>query len=162
VTKPTLDPGQPELPSADPSTFSVCGASRRVDKPWGHEVHWTPEDRPYVGKVLHIDAGKRLSFQVHDEKLETWFLLRGRAKVLWDGPDGELVETELEPGMGYSCVIGQRHRLIGITDCDVVEVSTPELGTTYRLDDDYARSDETEALREAPDRGWSGRGWSGG
>ena len=58
------------------------------------------------------------------------------------------------PGLGFSCVIGQRHRLIGITDCDVVEVSTPELGTTYRLDDDYARPDETKALRESAGRGW--------
>jgi mannose-6-phosphate isomerase-like protein (cupin superfamily) len=140
----------------DPSTFTAEGDAQRIDKPWGYEVHWTPPDRPYVGKLLHIDAGKRLSFQVHDEKLETWFLFAGRAKVLWDGPDGDLVETELQPGVGYSCVIGQRHRLIGITDCDVLEVSTPELGTTYRLQDDYARPDETEALRGAPDRGWSG------
>ncbi len=142
--------------SVDPATFTNDGDARRVEKPWGYEIHWTPTDRPYVGKLLHIDAGKRLSFQVHDEKLETWFLFGGRAKVLWDGPDGELVETELQPGLGYSCVIGQRHRLIGITDCDVLEVSTPELGTTYRLDDDYARPDETEALRSDPGRGWSG------
>ena len=138
----------------DPATFAVDGVAQRVEKPWGYEIHWTPPDRPYVGKILHIDAGKRLSFQVHDEKLETWFLVGGRAKVLWDGPDGDLVETELEPGLGYSCVIGQRHRLIGITDCDVLEVSTPELGTTFRLDDDYARPDETEAVRESAGRGW--------
>jgi len=154
VTSPAV-PEPPELPSVDPSTFSVSGDARRVDKPWGYEIHWTPEGRPYVGKLLHIDAGKRLSFQVHDEKLETWFLFGGRAKVLWDGPGGDLVETELEPGIGYSCVIGQRHRLIGITDCDVLEVSTPELGTTFRLEDDYARPDETEALRSSDDRGWS-------
>ena len=87
--------------------------ARRVEKPWGYEIHWTPEDRPYVGKVLHIDAGKRLSLQVHDEKLESWFLMSGRAKVVWDDGSGELVETELEAGLGYSCSIGQRHRLVG-------------------------------------------------
>lgn len=138
----------------DPATLDVDGESRRVDKPWGYEIHWTPPDRPYVGKVLHIDAGKRLSFQVHDEKLESWLLISGRAKVCWDGPDGELVETELTKGLGYSCVIGQRHRLIGITDCDVLEVSTPEVGTTYRLEDDYSRPDETETVRARDDRGW--------
>lgn len=151
-----VEPTPNPVRGVDPSTFTAEGDARRIDKPWGYEIHWTPPDRPYVGKLLHIDAGKRLSFQVHDEKLETWFLFGGRAKVLWDGPDGDLVETELQPGVGYSCAIGQRHRLIGITDCDVVEVSTPELGTTYRLQDDYARPDETEALRDAPDRGWSG------
>ena len=80
--------------------------------------------------------------------------MQGRAKVVWDDGDGELVETELQPGLGYSCAIGQSHRLVGITDCDVLEVSTPEIGTTFRLEDDYARPDETEAVREAPDRGW--------
>ena len=69
-----------------------------MEKPWGWEIHWTPEDRPYVGKVLHILAGKRLSLQVHDEKLESWFLMRGRAKVVWDDGTGELVETELAAG----------------------------------------------------------------
>ena len=48
-------------------------------------------------------AGKRLSLQMHDEKLESWFLMQGRAKVVWDDGSGELVETELEPGLGYSC-----------------------------------------------------------
>ena len=44
-------------------------------------------------------------------------------------------------------MVGQRHRLIGITDCDIFEVSTPEIGTTFRLEDDYKRPDETEEMR---------------
>jgi mannose-6-phosphate isomerase len=139
----------------DPSTFSTAGYARRVEKPWGHEIHWTPPDKPYAGKLLHIDAGKRLSLQVHDQKLETWFLLSGRASVLWDDGIGARIETELQPGLGYSCAIGQTHRLVGITDCDVLEVSTPEIGTTYRLQDDFARPHETEDVRNTPGRGWS-------
>jgi mannose-6-phosphate isomerase-like protein (cupin superfamily) len=138
----------------DGSRFDVDGHARRVEKPWGHEIHWTPDDRPYVGKLLHIDAGRRLSLQVHDAKEESWFLVSGRAKVVWDDGSGTLVDTELQPGLGYSCAVGQRHRLVGITDCDVLEVSTPEIGTTHRLEDDYARPDETEAVRSEPGRGW--------
>jgi mannose-6-phosphate isomerase-like protein (cupin superfamily) len=135
--------------------FSTSGIATRVDKPWGYEILWTPADRPYVGKLLHIDAGKRLSLQVHDAKTESWFLVSGRAKVVWDDGSGVLVETELEPGLGYSCEIGQRHRLVAISDCDILECSTPEIGTTIRLEDDYDRPDETEALRAAPGRGWT-------
>jgi mannose-6-phosphate isomerase-like protein (cupin superfamily) len=147
----------PESPAPAPDAFSTAGFAQRVEKPWGHEILWTPESRPYVGKVLHVNAGKRLSLQVHDAKTESWFLMNGRAKVVWDDGSGELVETELQPGLGYSCEIGQRHRLVGVTDCDILEVSTPEIGTTHRLEDDYARPDETEAVRHAPGRGWSGR-----
>lgn len=122
--------------------------SRKVEKPWGYEIHFVPDGKPYMGKIIHIYKGKRLSLQIHDKKLESWFLIKGRAKVIWDNSKKELIETELEKGKGYTSEIGQRHRLVGITDCDIVEVSTPEIGTTFRLEDDYQRSDETEEIRK--------------
>lgn len=132
----------------DPKTFSTDSFQKRIEKPWGYEIHWVPQDKPYMGKVLHINEGKKLSLQLHDQKQESWFLIKGRAKVIWDNAKGELVETELEYGKGYTCSVGQRHRLAGITDCDIIEVSTPEIGTTYRLEDDYKRTDETEEVRK--------------
>ena len=129
---------------------------KRIEKPWGYEIHWTPSDLPYMGKILHINAGKRLSLQYHNKKQETWFMMTGKAKLVWDNENNELIETELQYGQGYTCKIGQRHRLVGITDCDVIEVSTPEIGTTERLEDDYSRPDETEELRKLKDRGWKG------
>ncbi len=122
--------------------------ARRVEKPWGWEIHWVPDDRPYMGKIEHIKAGCRLSLQYHDKKQESWLLINGRAKVIWDNAEGELVETELEAGKGFSCDLGQRHRLVGITDCDIVEVSTPEIGTTFRLEDDYKRTGKNEDNKE--------------
>lgn len=131
----------------DKSTFSTSPYVRRIEKPWGYEIHWTPNNLPYMGKIIHVDAGKRLSLQVHDQKQESWMILHGQAKVLWENTQGELIETVLEPGKGYTCALFQKHRLVGITDCDILEVSTPEIGTTYRLEDDYKRPDETEQLR---------------
>ncbi|OGD93490.1 hypothetical protein A2697_03145 [Candidatus Curtissbacteria bacterium RIFCSPHIGHO2_01_FULL_41_44] len=122
--------------------------ARQIEKPWGFEIHFAPDDKPYMGKILHIRSGARLSLQAHDQKQESWFLLSGRAKVVWDDQkDGELTETEFEKGKGYSCNVNQRHRLIGITDCDIIEVSTPEIGTTYRFEDDYKRKNETPEER---------------
>lgn len=132
----------------DPRSFSNLPYQKKIEKPWGWEIHWTPADLPYMGKVLHVYANKRLSLQYHDKKQETWYLIAGRGKVIWDNEKGELIETELTMGQGYTCCIGQRHRLAGITDCDIVEVSTPEVGTTYRLEDDFKRPDETEELRK--------------
>lgn len=128
--------------------FNTNAYVKKVEKPWGYELHWVPEDKPYIGKLLHINAGKRLSLQVHDEKQESWFLMTGEAKVVWENNDGELIETVLEPGKGYTTEVGQRHRLVGITDCDIIEVSTPEKGTTYRLEDDFQRPDETPEQRK--------------
>ena len=131
----------------DPSTFDTSPYVRRIEKPWGYELHWVREDAPYMGKIEHINAGARLSLQVHDAKQESWFLMNGRAAVIWENDKGELIETELQPGVGYSTRIGQKHRLKGITDCDIIEVSTPEAGTTWRLEDDFSRPDETPDQR---------------
>lgn len=136
----------------DASNFSHVGYSRRVEKPWGYELHWTPDNLPYMGKILHLVAGKRISLQAHDKKQESWIILNGECKVEWDDNQGNLIETLLEPGKGFTCEIGQRHRLHGVTDCDILEVSTPEMGVTWRLEDDYSRPDETEELRRK-DRG---------
>ncbi|MEO9180932.1 MAG: cupin [Acidimicrobiales bacterium] len=135
-------------PTFDAAKFSNDSYVKRVDKPWGYELHWVREDAPYMGKILHINAGCRLSLQLHDEKQESWFLMSGQSKVLWDNNQGDIVETVLQPGVGYSTAVGQRHRLVGITDCDVIEVSTPERGTTWRLEDDYARPNETPEERK--------------
>jgi quercetin dioxygenase-like cupin family protein len=120
---------------------------RRVEKPWGWEILWAEEAPHYVGKLLHVDAGKRLSLQYHDEKLETQCLLSGRVLLVVEDAEGALQEIEMERGEGYTIHPFQRHRLVAITDAEVVEVSTPETGTTFRLDDDYARPHETEELR---------------
>jgi mannose-6-phosphate isomerase-like protein (cupin superfamily) len=135
------------VPQFDKNDFSTDSYVKRIDKPWGYELHWVPADAPYMGKVIHINKGARLSLQIHDEKQESWLVVSGQAAVIWENAAGELVQTELVPGQGYSTKVGQRHRLMGITDCDVVEVSTPELGTTWRLEDDYARPHETPEQR---------------
>jgi mannose-6-phosphate isomerase len=135
------------VPQFDPANFRIEPYARRIEKPWGYEIHWVAADAPYMGKILHIKAGARLSLQVHDQKQESWLVVSGQAAVVWENQAGELIQTELLPGQGYSTKLGQRHRLIGVTNCDIVEVSTPELGTTWRLEDDYARPHETPEQR---------------
>jgi mannose-6-phosphate isomerase len=136
-----------DTPVFDSSDFTTEAYVKRVEKPWGYELHWVLPDAPYLGKMLHINAGSRLSLQMHDQKQESWFVVRGTASVVWEDAHGDMVETELQPGVGYSTKIGQKHRLKGITDTDVIEVSTPEAGTTWRLEDDYSRPDETPQQR---------------
>lgn len=138
----------------DKSKFSPEGFSKKIEKPWGYELIFTPEEQPYTGKIMHIDSGKRQSLQVHDQKEETYFLASGKGGVIIENPQGELKTVEFEEGKGYTTRVGQKHRLFAITDCDIWEVSTPETGTTYRLEDDYSRQDETEEVRKQPNRGW--------
>lgn len=137
-----------DLDSFDKSTFKINPYIKRVEKPWGYELHWVEEHMPYMGKILHINAGKRLSLQAHDTKQETYFLINGDCNLIIENTQGNLEEISLEKGKGYTTVVGQRHRHKAITDCDIVEVSTPESGTTWRLEDDFSRPDETEEQRK--------------
>ena len=105
-------------------------------------------------KILCIDADKRISLQYHDKKKESWLLKSGRCKLIWQRQKGgELVETILDEGKVYTCEIGQQHRLAGITDCEIWEVSTPEIGTTVRVQDDWGRGDEAPDQRKLKDQG---------
>lgn len=137
-----------DLSQFNKSTFTNTPFIKKVEKPWGYELIFTPPDLPYAGKLIHVQVGKRISLQVHDKKQESYFLASGQCKLIVDNQQGELIEIQMEPQKGYTIAIGQRHRLHAITDCDIFEVSTPEIGTTYRLEDDYSRPDETEEMRK--------------
>lgn len=139
------------VPHFDPSNFTNDPYIKKVEKPWGYELHWVPEGLPYMGKIMHVKAGARMSLQVHDQKQESYFIMSGRAKLIWENNKGEMVETELQPGLGYRTCVGQKHRLAGITDCDIIEASVAESGTTWRLEDDYERGHETPAERQRRD-----------
>ncbi|RMG14958.1 MAG: cupin domain-containing protein [Deltaproteobacteria bacterium] len=110
---------------------------RRVEKPWGYEIIWAHTDR-YVGKVLHIEAGRRLSYQYHQRKEETLRVQSGRMCLTYDEGAGPR-QIEMGPGAVFHVRPGTKHRMEALTDVDVIEVSTPELDDVVRLADDYGR-----------------------
>jgi mannose-6-phosphate isomerase-like protein (cupin superfamily) len=110
---------------------------RRVEKPWGHEIVWAETDR-YVGKVLHITKGHRLSRQYHNKKDETFLVQTGTMHLeVGQGPDKKVIV--MIPGQSFHCAPRTIHRMIAVTDVDVIEVSTPELDDVVRLEDAYGR-----------------------
>jgi mannose-6-phosphate isomerase-like protein (cupin superfamily) len=110
---------------------------RRVNKPWGHEIIWADTDR-YVGKVLHIEAGQSLSRQYHVQKDET-FLVQAGEMDLEVGVGSERHVIRMRPSDSFHCVPKTVHRMVAVTDVDVIEVSTPELDDVVRIEDAYGR-----------------------
>lgn len=108
-----------------------------VPKPWGHEVIWAHTPL-YVGKILHIKAGQALSVQYHNQKDETIHLLRG--EMIYRVGDGDaLREVTLVAGESFRNEPGMVHQMEAVTDCDVLEASTPHLDDVVRLSDRYGR-----------------------
>jgi mannose-6-phosphate isomerase len=114
------------------------GSARRVEKPWGHELIWAHTDR-YVGKILVIETGKRLSLQRHAIKDETILVMSGHLRLTLEGDDGVVGQEELGPGAHRRVATGRIHRYEAIERCELIEVSTPELDDVIRLEDDYGR-----------------------
>ncbi len=113
---------------------------RRVDKPWGYELIWALTDA-YCGKVLFVKAGHSLSLQYHEQKVESWLVQSGRAKVeLGAVGSSELTEEILEPGTTLHFPPGTVHRVTAIADTTILEVSTPHLDDVVRIEDAYGRA----------------------
>lgn len=110
---------------------------KRVDKPWGHEV-WFAHTERYVGKILVIEAGKRLSLQYHREKDESIYVQDGTLRLTLER-DGVLEVEDLGPGEARHIPPGTRHRFEALERCTLCEVSTPEVEDVVRLEDDFGR-----------------------
>ena len=121
----------------DAKTSSGRVEIKTVPKPWGHETIWAHTDR-YVGKILHIKAGQALSVQYHDRKDETVHLLKGELVYRVQVGDA-LDDMRLKTGESFRITPGTIHQMEAVTDCDVLEVSTPELDDVVRLSDRYGR-----------------------
>ena len=120
--------------------MSTFEKPKRVEKPWGFELWWGQTDR-YVGKLLHVNAGAQLSLQYHVKKDETIHLWAGELRLALDEKDGQgLAEHAMRVGDSYRVKPGVVHRMIALTDCDVLEVSTPEVEDVVRVEDDYGRT----------------------
>jgi mannose-6-phosphate isomerase-like protein (cupin superfamily) len=115
---------------------------RRVEKPWGYELIWAESAR-YVGKILHITKGQRLSRQYHNKKEETFLVQKGEMD-LEIGSGADLKTVHMKSLDTYHCLPKTVHRMIAVTDVDVVEVSTPELDDVVRLEDNYGREGTSE------------------
>lgn len=117
---------------------------RRVDKPWGHELIWASTDR-YVGKLLVIETGRRLSLQRHLVKDESILVMSGRLRLTLEDDAGQIRVEELGAGDARRVATGRIHRYEAIERCELVEVSTPELDDVVRLEDDYGREGTSTA-----------------
>ena len=107
-----------------------------TQKPWGHEKLWAKTNN-YVGKLIFIKAGHRLSKQYHEHKEETVYVVSGILNV-YDKNDKIIT---VKPGESFHVSPGQIHRFgASFSNVELMEVSTNYLDDVVRLEDDYNRS----------------------
>ena len=75
---------------------------------------------------------------LHTVSAEGYVVLGGRGAVQTLSGEG-YDEQPLAPGVMLWFTPGTVHRMTGLEDCDILEVSTPELDDVVRLEDRYGR-----------------------
>lgn len=107
----------------------------RVPKGWGYEDIIVNCDQ-YCGKILHFEAGKRLSMHFHKDKKESWYVASGKFRmILIDTTDATRHEWVLEKGQTITITQCLPHQLICLETGDIYEFSTHhEDCDSYRIE----------------------------
>ena len=113
---------------------------KREERPWGFFEVLMETDSAKV-KLISVSAGHKLSLQKHKYRSETWYVVRGEAKVTKDNERFTMTN-------GDSVIIKQNeeHRLENTSNepLEIIEIQT---GTYFgeddiiRLKDSYGRAD---------------------
>ena len=113
--------------------------SKTIYKPWGKEV-WLELNDKYCYKRIYINAGTKTSYQYHEQKLETNFVIDGTAEVWLENDEGIVEKKIMKAGEYFTVEPPKKHRVIAITDIILQEVSTPEVDDVIRISDDTGRT----------------------
>ncbi len=113
---------------------------KTVSKPWGKEL-WLELNDKYCYKRIYINAGTRTSYQYHKDKLETNYIIDGKAEVWLENDNGVVEKKVMGKDEYFTVVPPRKHRVIALTDIILQEVSTPEVDDVIRIEDDSDRGD---------------------
>ena len=108
------------------------------ERPWGrYEV--LQESSTYKVKSIHVNPGKRLSYQRHKQRAEHWFITTGAGEVTIDG-----ITSKVSTGSTVDIAINQLHRISNTGNVELIFVEV-QTGTYFgeddieRVEDDFGR-----------------------
>jgi dTDP-glucose pyrophosphorylase/mannose-6-phosphate isomerase-like protein (cupin superfamily) len=113
---------------------------KTIHKPWGKE-EWLELNEKYCYKRIYINAGYKTSYQYHNFKRETNYIISGEAEIWLENDNGVVEKRIMKAGEFFNVTPPKKHRVIALTDIILQEVSTPEVDDVIRIEDDSNRSD---------------------
>ena len=111
-----------------------------INKPWGKE-EWLELNEKYCYKRIYINKGYKTSYQYHNFKRETNYLIEGTAEIWLENDKGVVEKKIMKAGEFFNVTPPKKHRVIALTDIILQEVSTPEVDDVIRIEDDTNRKD---------------------
>ena len=106
-------------------------------RPWGEEKILSIIPKVLSLKLSKIKAGSKGGLQYHHKKNECGYLLKGKLIIRFDPGNGTLKEKILKSGASFHFPPGAVHQEEAITDCEIIEASTPHFNDRVRVEDKY-------------------------
>lgn len=109
---------------------------------WGKEILLVLIPKILSLKKLKIKKGKKGGLQFHRKKNECGYILSGKLLVRFDNGKGKLIKKILKTGQAFHFPPGSVHQEQALTDCTIIEASTPHFNDRVRVEKKYGIVDK--------------------
>lgn len=113
---------------------------------WGNEDLLVSIPRVLTLKLLKIKKNKKGGLQFHRKKNECGYILKGKLKIIYQNSSGKLVSRILTEGSSFHIPPKAIHQEQAITDCWIIEASTPHLNDRVRVEKKFKLSSKGYGL----------------
>ena len=104
---------------------------------WGEEILAALIPKKISLKILKIKKGKKGGLQYHRKKNECGIVISGKLMVTFDNGNGKLAKKILKEGDSFHFPPGAVHQEYAISDCKIIEASTPHFNDRVRVEKKY-------------------------
>ena len=107
------------------------------ERPWGSEDLLALVSKQFSVKRLKVKAGSKGGLQFHRLKDEVAVLISGEMLIRYDLGDKVLRERIIKAGDVVHFPPGLVHQEEAITDCEIIEASSPHFNDRVRMEEFY-------------------------
>jgi mannose-6-phosphate isomerase-like protein (cupin superfamily) len=107
------------------------------ERPWGTEDLLALVSKQFSVKRLKIKAGNKGGLQYHRFKDEVAIMISGQMLIRYDLGDKILQEKIINAGEVVHFPPGLVHQEEAITDCEIIEASSPHFNDRVRVETNY-------------------------
>lgn len=112
---------------------------RRV---WGNEILLALIPKKISFKLLEMKKGSKGGIQYHHKKDECGYVLKGKLLVRFEKQKNRLSEKILKSGDVFYFPKGSIHQEEALTNCIILEASTPYFNDRVRVDERFGKKIE--------------------
>tara|TARA_B100000795_G_C22734326_1_gene412698 strand:- start:468 stop:896 length:429 start_codon:yes stop_codon:yes gene_type:complete len=107
------------------------------ERNWGEETLLNLISKKLTLKILKMKKGKMGGLQYHRKKNECGHVLSGKLLIKYDNGKGKLVERICKRGDNFHFPPFAVHQEKALTDCTIIEASTPYFNDRVRVEKRY-------------------------